>query len=134
MKPFDVERAKAGAQVVTRSGGAVRILCFDRVGTLLGRGNVVALVTERDGHEMMAVYDNDGYFMPGKSKAPCDHDLFMAPVKKQGWVNLYRFASDAVVYTDQTAVYLTEEEAKMRTKHKPAGSEYITTLRIEWEE
>ena len=36
MKPFDLEKAKAGSPVCTRSGEKVRIICFD-ANTLLMR-------------------------------------------------------------------------------------------------
>jgi hypothetical protein len=78
-KPFDLEKAMAGAPVVTRDGLPVRITCFDR---LHPDYPITALVLEASGVEVQEVYCLDGtYSMYGASS----RDLRMAPVKKNGW-------------------------------------------------
>lgn len=55
MKNFDLEAAKRGAAVCTRSGRNVRILCCDRK----GEAPVIALVDYED-HETLYAYDEYG--------------------------------------------------------------------------
>ena len=64
MKPFDLERAKAGDPVVCRAGWPARIICFDR---LCDRYNIVALITtywqaKEKFVESVEVYRNDGVY------------------------------------------------------------------------
>lgn len=57
MKPFDLEKAKAGAEVCTRDGRKVRIICTD------AKGNypIVALVSSfNDKRETEERYDEKG--------------------------------------------------------------------------
>lgn len=58
LKPFDIEKAKAGAKVVTRNGKSVRIVCWDM------RGNdcpIVALISY-GGSEYIQSYKINGNF------------------------------------------------------------------------
>lgn len=66
-KPFNIEEAKAGAKVVTRSGHNVRILCFDN------RGNmpIVALIAFET-LDAVALYYQDG-----KHEMHREYDLFL---------------------------------------------------------
>lgn len=125
MKPFDLEQAKAGAPVQTRDGHAARIICFDRKGNNLP---VVALVTDPDGEEYTRVYpSNGGYLLTQES----DLDLFMAPVKREGWVNIYRSApGGAQDCYPQPLIFNTREEAIAAAY----PSSLRATTRIEWEE
>ena len=55
MRPFNLEEAKAGKPVCTRSGRAARIVCFDKLGSF----PVVALV--KDGYnESVICYRTNG--------------------------------------------------------------------------
>ena len=76
MKPFDLEKAKKGAPVCTRSGKKARILAFD-ADTEEGY-NIVALEENEDGFDEVVTVDNNGSFTHGKDEA--QEDLFMAPV------------------------------------------------------
>lgn len=95
MKPFDLEAAKAGAPLVTRDGRPAKFIAH--VGEAQPSQRLVVLI---DG----GVYTK---FESGKySSSPAhvsENDLFMAPVKRTVWVNLYAY---------RTAVWHdTEEEA-----------------------
>lgn len=83
MKPFDLEKAKAGAKVITRCEYPVRILCFNRSSP---HHPIVALISS-DSREDIHSFTNEGkfYFEDGDSK----RDLFMAPEKRYGavWIN-----------------------------------------------
>ena len=57
-----------------------------------------------------------------------DDDLFSSPVKKEGWMNLYK-RDFGLVQGD--LVRDSEEAAK---KIAAGDEDYITTIKIEWEE
>lgn len=123
LKPFDPEAAKAGAKVVTRDGHAVRIICYDRKNE---EYPIVALVGEDEG--AVFSYSSGGrYLEPNLT----DHnlDLFMAPVKREVWVNLYRDTL-GTIYT--SCIMNTKEEA-LSIKSVRAD-DYIATAKVEWEE
>lgn len=83
MKKFNLEQAKAGKPVCTRSGQPARIVCFDREHSY--NFSIVALVKEADG-ESVLTFDNEGHYTHGD---PSDMDLMMANEKHIGWVNIY---------------------------------------------
>lgn len=114
MKQFSLEEylKNPSRKVVTRDGRNVRILCTD------AKGNcpVVVLVDYED-HEVAFNVTKNGK-LDGVS------DLFFAPEKHEGWVNVYRDLGSGELYCGY--VYDSEEEAKKR------GG--IATVKIEWEE
>ena len=58
--PFDIEKAKQGAKIVTRNRYNVRILCFDRNSD---NYPIVALVQNTDsGEEEIIGYTKQGYY------------------------------------------------------------------------
>ena len=119
MKPFNLEKAKAGAPVVcerhpSRNHVPARILCFDA----LGQNPIVALVTnEGDEETETAVRLN-------LSGISAYHTLFMAPVKRAGWIIIETWEaknrSDRAVFLDSThrlklgseSLFETEEQAR----------------------
>ena len=119
LKPFDIQKAREGKPVCTRDGRKARIICFDRVGDF----PIVALTDDRD-------YKEEGvnlYDINGKGSNEC-FDLMMLPEKKEGWVNVY-YDNDASSHRGCRFIYDTKERAV-----KEAGSSYITTVKINWEE
>lgn len=68
--PFDIELAKkitqneAKGRIVTRDGRKIRIICTDRKdkSDVIAQYSVIALVTEKDGHECEYEYLNTGRF------------------------------------------------------------------------
>ena len=127
MKQFNLEEylANPSRKVVTRAGRAVtRFLCTDAKGYY----PIVALVEKSDGAvEEPLSYTKDGDFCLGE-KHPCD--LFFAPEKKEGWVNIFKVASNDNRFVGG-ARFKSKEEAE---EAKEGVSGYITTIRIEWEE
>lgn len=124
MKQFNLEEylKNPSRKVVTRNGSKVRIICTDKNGDC----PIVALIERSDGvAEETVTYKENGKFF-GDSSYKCD--LFFAPEKHEGWVNLYRGASYA---TNAGCVFNSEEEAKESIYSPPR---YITTVKIEWEE
>jgi hypothetical protein len=122
MKPLDLEAALAGAPVQTRNGDPARILCFDRATT---RYPIVALVLNPvDGDEGIYTYTPEGRYLTNRKS---NHDLVMAPVKKRGWINIYKAASELNPFAG--AVYPTEEDALAEVD---VG--HVATVPVEWED
>lgn len=122
MKKFNLQEAKAGKPVCTRDGKNARIICFDRKN--LDNYPIVALV-DNNGYEAHYYYTNKGNF---KSYAEDSLDLFMAPEKHVGWVNIYGGERGDRLPSN---IFNTEEEAVAIGKDYRT---YITTTKIEWEE
>ena len=119
MKAFNLEEylKNPKRKVVTRDGRNVRIVCTDVKSELYP---VLALV-DNWGAEICNSYTKEGRFLPGNE---AHRDLFFAPVKHEGWVNVYRDFDDMMC----GSVFATEEDAKCKAKTA------IATVRIEWEE
>lgn len=111
--------------IVTRGGRSVRIICTDRESD---NYPVVALIQEHR-YEDTCHYTKDGLFLNGTENR---NDLFFAPEKKEGWVNLFKINS--TITTGE--VYNTKEEAKSAVKNTAVinSSIYISTVKVEWEE
>lgn len=123
MKPFNLEEylANPSKKVVTREGKPVRIICTDVKGASY---SVLALVDKGD-YEAPTLYTKKGEYNLGTE---CSYDLFFAPEKKEGWINLYKMNS---IISPGPRVYDTKEEAESAAGDK---SYYISTIKIEWEE
>ena len=124
MKEFNLEEFKKNPsqKVVTRDGREVRIVCTDAK----NEEPIIALVYNKNrDEENVYTYNRDGYFY--KDNDSC-LDLFFAPIKREGWVNIY----DITRINCISRIYNTKEEAE--TIGKGCKSGYITTLKIEWEE
>ena len=120
MKPFNLEQALAGAPVVTRNGCPIVELKY-----LQTTGNL-AVVRKEDDEKLIS------YFVPcnGKLGETIEYttDLFMAPAKKEGWVNIYHPPVKNLNGVSWFA-YNSREEAIANQ-----ASGYIATAKIEWEE
>ena len=106
-------------KVVTRDGRAVRIICTD------AKGNqpIIALVynNNRDEENAYTYYRNGCYYQDNVYYL----DLFFAPTKREGWVNIYDITRTNCI----SRIYKTKEEAE--TIGKGSKSDYITTIKIE---
>lgn len=127
MKPFSLEEylKNPNRKVVTRDGRPVRIICTDRKGS---DQPVIALISlsEISNREVVRSFTTDGYYFqePGASQ-----DLFFAPEKQEGWVNIYADIENNS-YVGRS-IYQSKEEAENFGK---TCNNYIRTLKIEWEE
>lgn len=126
MKQFNLQEylTNPSRQVVTREGQKARIVCTDRAG--LNAKPIVALITLPNGDEVIKTFWNNGF---ETNTIEGENDLFFAPEKHEGWINLYYFGVERT--TDGDIVYDTEQDAK-RNVHE--YSNYIGTIKIEWEE
>ena len=126
MKPFDINLAKQGHPVCTRDGRPARVICWD-CKNHMGEDDtpIVALVQLSDGGEYPYCYYENGLFTDRHTDK---RDLMMAPVKHEGWVNIYR---DGGWFGTSVKVYQTKEGA---IKEAVDDKTYIGTTKIEWEE
>ena len=123
MEQFSLEKylANPSRKVVTRDGRNARIISTD-----MNSKNypIVALVKLSDNPtEDVWTYTKDGEFEVEQSTT---YDLFFAPEKHEGWINIYEEGSNRYL---EGCIYITKEEAK-----RMRGYGYITTIKIEWEE
>ena len=90
--------------------------------------SVIALCTMSNESEHLYSYLPNGrrYLSAG---ADLCMDLFFAPEKKEGWVNLYNLSEGPYL----GSVYSSKEVAEAMSK-KCGLQHYIATIKIEWEE
>lgn len=94
--------------VQTRCGWPARILCTDLKAPGVGVGEplIVAAVTDEDGDETVWSYHSDGRHRRGHEDPL---DLVQAPVRTEGWLNLYSInASPTRDIADDTALPFRE--------------------------
>ena len=124
MKQFNIEEylKNPSRKVVTRDGCPVRIICTDKKSY---NEQIVGLIMGNNGMEFISTWTQQGksFF---NSDTP--NDLFFAPEKHEGWINVYR-NNDSHTYVG--AVYDSKEDAE---KRKVIDENYVTTIKIEWEE
>ena len=124
MKEFNLtEYLKNPSQkVVTRDGRAVRIICTDIP--------IVALIydEEKQKESIECFFENGKYLSFDANDSPLD--LFFAPVKQEGWINLFKDKEINYPYI-LGIIHDSEEEAKKAIKDDP---DFIATVKIEWEE
>ena len=126
MEQFSLEKylANPSRKVVTRDGKSVRIICTDKRDLNFP---IVALIeTIPGGEEVTHSYTKDGKYYTACSDIL---DLFFAPEKHEGWINVYRYSDGGHAYAG--AVYDSKEDAE---KRKRIDENYVTTIKIEWEE
>lgn len=123
MKQFNLEEylKNSNRKIITRDGKSVRIICVDRFSDDYP---IVALIRNKD-KEVIECYTKDGKFLENNIY---NCDLFFAPVKKNGWINLYKINS---IISPGPRAYDTKEDAESAVGDK---SYYISTIKIEWEE
>ena len=121
MKPFNLEEylKNPSRKVVTRDGRPVRIICTDRKGGT----PIIALVDDGLSEELGHAFYSDGKIFSDEDN---ELDLFFAPEKHEGWVNVYR-NGEHLWCGD---INRTEAEAKEFEDSKF----YRTSVKIEWEE
>lgn len=128
MKPFNLEEYLKNPcrKIVTRDGRSARIICTDKKDF---QYPIVALVktTQTNIIEEVYFYTADGSYL---DKAESPRDLFFAPEKKEGWINLQKDRD----CRRGGIVYSTEQDAKEAVDVNEVNDDYITTIKIEWEE
>ena len=123
MKPFNLEEylANPNKKLVTRDGSKARIICTDAKTEY----PVIALVERSSGaYEEAISYTRGGHYLSYESSRA--NDLFFAPEKHEGWINLYK--DTAGIYVP-SQIYKTKESAEASS-----CMTCIATVKIEWEE
>ena len=124
MKRFSLKEylKNPARKVVTREGNSVEIIYTNAE----GRYPIVAVVTNKEGNKVTIKCTKYGLWSENGESAL---DLFFEPIKKEGWVNIYNYVYNYVSNKTTGDVYSNKEEA---IKNKDLN--YITTVKIEWEE
>ena len=126
MEKFNLKKylANPSRKVVTRDGRNARIICTDRRDLNFP---IIALIENiSGGGEKACSYTKDGRHYTDCSDI---FDLFFAPETHEGWINVYRYSDGGHAYAG--AVYDSKEDAE---KRKTIDENYVTTIKIEWEE
>ena len=124
MEQFNVEKyiENPSRKVVTREGRNVRIKGYDAKGSYPVIGLLDYGVSERP-----ALFNENGRYW---GEADSSLDLYFAPEKHEGWINLYR--ADTNVQITTYMPYDSKEKAIEESKK--LEDSYIATIKIEWEE
>ena len=126
MKEFNLDEylKDPSKKVVTRDGRDVRIICTDAKGD----EPIIALVynNNRD-EENVYTYNRDGSFYGDNYDCL---DLFFASTKREGWINLYKGVVKDYLPSVGQKIYKTKESANLNKR----DDNYLTTVKIEWEE
>ena len=125
MEQFSLKKylANPSRKLVTRDGKNVRIICTNRRDL---NYPIIALIETSSGGEVAYSHTKDGRHCTDCSDI---FDLFFAPEKHEGWINVYRYSDGGHAYAG--AVYDSKEDAE---KRKTIDENYVTTIKIEWEE
>ena len=125
MKPFNLEEylANPSRKVVTRDGLNAKITRTDAK----GKYPIVALIERWDDEDEnnYSFTKNGNWSISGEESI---NDLFFAPEKHEGWVNIYKNAFGVYL---PSPIYQTKEEAEEEGK---ISDGYVTTAKIKWEE
>ena len=123
MKQFSLEEylKNPSKKVVTRDGKAVKIHCTNYD----SRQPIIAKI---EGHNYSQSFTKDGRYYIDDRNSP--YDLFFAPEKHEGWLNVYRHTDTGEV-TFGAILHTSREEAE---KIGRADGYYAATAKIEWEE
>ena len=125
MKKFSLEEylKNPDREVVTRDGYPAKIICTNF--HLSGYPIVAEINDKKYGNKQSWSFDKNGQFDSCKNNGK---DLFFAPEKHTGYINLYcneggYFLGRGVNNSEKNAKYIANGD-----------NQYITTIKIEWEE
>ena len=122
MKEFNLQEylANPSQKVMTRDGRKARIVCTD----MKNKQPILALITEGN-REDIRFYSQNGVWCNDFPNHKLD--LVFAPIKKKGWINIFRCKTELYIGD----VFEIKEEAEKMGK---LSKNYITTIKIEWKE
>lgn len=130
MKQFSLEEylAKPNRKIVTRDGRDARIICTDAIN---GSRPIIALVKLSNSAygERCMYYTKEGKFYT--SSYLSNSDLFFAPEKHEGWINIFKGAFiNAKAFLGQSRIFESKEDAEKNGKDCDC---YASTVKVEWE-
>ena len=119
MKPFNLKEylTNPSRKIVTRDGRIVKIHCTNYD----SRQPIIAQIED---HNFSRAFTEDGRYYINDIISP--YDLFFAPEKHEGWVNIYKNERD---HYFGKFIYPRRVDAEA-----VADSTCIATVKIEWEE
>ena len=123
MKQFNLKEylKNPSKKVVTRDGRNARIICTDAKGEL----PIVALIETYAGSiENAYKFRENGCVSDGYCR-----DLFFAPEKHEGWVNVYK-GENRDYFTLGSMIYDRKEDAEKCRIEETC----VATVKIEWED
>lgn len=122
MKEFNLQEylANPSQKVMTRDGRKARIVCTD----MKNAQPILALITEGNREDIRFYFQNGVWCNDFPNHKL---DLVFVPIKKKGWINIFRYKTELYIGD----VFETKEEAEKMGK---LSKNYITTIKIEWEE
>lgn len=122
MEEFNLEEylKNPSKKVITRDGRNVRIICTDF------DNHDFPVVGEIKGHKWPFSFATNGTSIKGRQLCS---DLFFAPEKHEGWLNIYRSESGFYLRGNP---YKSKEEADEVAKANYKN--FCATVKIEWEE
>ena len=120
MKQFNLDEylENPSKKVVTRDGRNVKIHCTNCVGPH-------PVIAEIEGEKYSYFYDKNG----GYHFRPSINDLFFAPEKREGWINLYK-NEDGISWISPN-YFASKKDAEKEGKTHTCR---VHTIKIEWEE
>ena len=123
MKQFNLEEYLKNPlrKVITRDGRNVKILFTNFT-------KAQHIIAQIEGNDYSTAFHKDGIFVNGVES---NYDLFFAPEKHEGWMNIYKHNDGH--YEGDGNIYNTEEECKAN-QVSCYRYQYLTTIKIEWEE
>ena len=126
MKLFNLEEylKNPDREVVTRYGRKVRIICTDF------DNPDYPVIGEIKGHKWPISFATNGEAIKGR---PLSCDLFFAPEKHEGWINIFRGKDSPFT---GNIIFASKEEAEESGRHCCGFTKdlYMTSTKIEWEE
>ena len=122
MKQFNLDEylKNPDRHIVTRKGIDAKIICTDGSNKTYP---IFALIQNGEGKDVLS-FTNEGMNTEGYESS---FDLFFAPEKHEGWVNVYKSGNG---WSLGTNIWQTEEEAKKWV----GAADYTATIKIEWKE
>ena len=121
MKAFSLKEylKNPSKRVVTRDGRKVTIHCTNY-------GSFKPIIAEIEG-----LAYSDSFYPDGKFSSQGDSwkDIFFAPEKEEGWINIF-----SGVFHDRVSSYSIFKSKEDAEKFGKGQSDYVTTIKIEWEE
>ena len=126
MEQFSLEKylANPSRKVVTKDGHPVRILCTDRKSYNV---EIVGLIMNDNGMESIFTWTQQG---KEYINSDTSNDLFFAPEKHEGWVNIFKSSND-IAFLGHSLIFKSKEDAEKNGKDCKC---YSATVKVEWEE
>lgn len=125
MKQFNLQEylKNPSRKIVTRDWRTVRIICTD----FQSDKPIIGLVKDKEENKERAYnFSEDGKQYLTEDVVESNLDLFFVPIKKEGWINIYQ--DNELTWN---SIFDTKEKAEKIGK---SLDNYITTIKIEWEQ